>query len=201
MAQKDYPYNLSISRLLTQQFGVSLSFEPNIEKLPDRVTANSLGTNYYAMDQFGREVFLPIELKYTDNDGNEEAINLYHAVLSVDGANNSINTPLTEREGVFREATYGDNWKFEIDGFLISDSKGNYPEELFRQLVRLKKARVPVQIKNAKTDIVLMEDDDVGNDKIWIDSVRFPSTRGVMDVVPFIISCSSYTEFNLYEIE
>lgn len=192
--------DLSISGLIQRQFGTKLVFEPDLEKLPERAEKNNFGTNYYGVDQFGREVFLPIELKYTDDNGDEQVINLYHAVLSLRSRNENIKTPLTERPGRFTELINGDDWMIRVEGFLISTTR-DFPEDLFTQLVRLKKSRKEISMKNAITDIILIDKENNGSDKVVLDDLDFPATRGVINHKPFILSLVSETDFNLYEIE
>lgn len=192
------PVNLSLVKLFTSVFGVTPSFEPDIATLPARLESNSMGTAYYGTDQFGREVFLPVTISYTTAGGKDIEINLYHAVISLRGSNDYVKTKLTENNGTFKELISGNDWDIEIMGFLVSKTN-DFPEDDFKQLVALKKNNTAVTIKNAITDLVLIDNDGLeGN--VVVDDVDFPAVRGVQNVKPYTIRLTSDKAFNLYEI-
>lgn len=192
--------NLSIVKLLQQQFGIKAQFEPQIEKLPNRVEFNQFGTAYYTTDEFGREVFLPITMNYTDKAGTAQEFVLYHAVVDISGKNMMVKTPLTERAGTFKEDTTGDDWYITIEGFLINGTN-DFPEEAFATLCDLKRLRTSISMKNAITDLVLKNEETNGVDKVVIEDLHWPKVTGVQNVKPFSMRLVSDTDFNLDEIE
>lgn len=192
--------SLSIVNLLQQQFGVKPLFDPELEQVPARVAQNRYGTAYYTTDEFGREVFLPITFKYTDEQGIVQEFVLHHAVVGIRGRNTIVKTPLTERAGTFKEQISGDDWIIDIKGFLIKGSN-DLPEDKVNTLVTLKRQRTSISLKNALTDLVLKTPDSNGTDLVVIEELDFPAVVGKIDHKPFVLMLASDTPFNLEEIE
>lgn len=192
--------NLSIVKLLNEQFGVQAQFEPNLEDVPARMEKNTYGTAYYTIDEFGREVFLPITFTYTDDNGTEQQIVLHYAVVGIRGRNHIIKTPLTERRGTFKELISGDDWMIDVKGYLINGTN-DLPEEKMKQLIAMSNVRTNISMKHAITDFVLKNTDNKGEDKVVIEELDFPPVTGVQNVKPFYLALVSDTDFNLEEIE
>lgn len=192
------PINLSVVALFEQVFNVRPSFQPDIEPLPTRVENNAYGTSYYRIDEFGREVFLPITFKYTDDDGILQTVELNHAVIAANMPVNSIDTPMTERAGTFKEIVQPDDIFITVIGFLISADQQNVPEEKVKQLVRLRN-KSSVTMINALTDIMFRESGLDG--LVMIKNIDWPEVYGKQGVKPFRMMIASDSVFNLTEIE
>ena len=192
------PVNLSIVNLFETVFGVKPSFAPDIEKLPARTEQNNYGTAYYGIDDFGREVFLPITFTYTDADGIKQDVVLHHAVIAADMPVSSVDTKMTERAGTFKEIISADDIQLDVVGFLISKDQRNLPEVKVRDLVRLRNNSTAV-MSNALTDIYFKESGLDGS--VMIKNITWPEVYGKQGVKPFRIRIVSDSIFNLTEIE
>lgn len=159
---------------------------------PGRNDVSCLGVPFYAKNNLGREVFMPIWLFEKDNPSDSEKYLLPNTVMSMTCKKNIVITPLVNRKGTVKEEISIDDWELNVKGVMVGEFS-TYPEEQKQLLVEWFNEQGALNIQNARTAICLSE-----GEKVVITSLTFPEIRGFENTQPFEVKMISDTPFSLY---
>jgi hypothetical protein len=130
----------------------------------------------------GKPYYLPVEL----ND-----MLIQHCVMSITAQKRIVETPMVNRRGSVKELISVDDYKIQLDGFLIRED-GTFPDTEIDELVRLFELNESIPLRSALSDYFLIEED-----RVVIKSLDFPSMRGTTNVKNFRMSLVSDSIFEL----
>ena len=163
---------------------------------PDyQVTGGPESTQAYAengavlrrYDMLGNYYFMPVVFAA---GGREYEIDC--ALVSVQLKKTVVETALAGRRGTVKELINTQDLKISVNGCLISEDKGFWPESRINDLWELFQVNDAVSLKCALTDCFFGEED-----KVVITDLSFPSPNQVEDVVPVSLQCVSDQVFEL----
>lgn len=146
------------------------------------------GPAFYANNSNGNEVFLPIWL--IKSTGTR--LLLQNTVSSLSNQVTIVETPLVNRQGTVKEEISINDWIINVKGIIVS-ADGGYPDEQVAELNDMYRTREAVGIENARTALVLDE-----NEKVVIKSLRFPEIQGMVGTQAFEMELVSDLPFDLY---
>ena len=171
-----------------------LDFGETIERREN----NLLSVPFYAKNNNGNEVFMPIWLITPTN----EWILLQNTVSSFTNKKTIVETPLVNRKGTVKEEISISDWEINIKGLIVS-SDFDYPDEQVQQLVELYEIGKALGIQNARTSLLFGENfndnsrNGGGNEMVVIRSLSFPELKGMKNVQPFEMNLVSDLDFEL----
>jgi len=152
-----------------------------------RQERTALGSTLWKQDWRGRWYFMPVVFEH-ETLGKVE---IPHAIVSVTGRKNIVETQLVGRKGSVKELINLEDYKISIAGFIRS-ADGTWPEEDIARMRDLYNVNESVEMMCALTDVILDEDD-----RVVIESVDFPSTPGIEDGQVVRLECSTDKPFEL----
>ena len=149
------------------------------------------GIPLYGIAPDGREYFLP-----TTINGEDIGFNL----ISITGKKKIIETDLTERRGTVKEIISIQDYTIDIKGLIIGSHDNDFMtvEKKMGVIRTLFDLNESVELVNALTDIVLISAGQK-RDKIVIESLSFPETKGVKHVRGYAMTMISDSVFELEE--
>ena len=197
--------DLSLGDLFRKAFGYeSPAFDPKFETVGGDTPAfqsnngSAAGTPFYASDLLGREVYLPIRIKYPEAGANSTTLvdwMLFYAVVSIDSAKTIVKTSLTERNGDVVELINSGGYAINIKAFLINQVTNEMPEADLIILRKVCETSEPIWLQCALTDIF------VGNRKVVVTRMRVPEVRGIKNVRPIELDVITDENFNLIDLQ
>ena len=162
------------------------SFEAETEA-PVRQERTMRGSTLYKQDYRGRWYFMPVVFEHPEVG----EVEIPHAVISITGKKNIVETQLVGRKGSVKELINLEDYQITIAGF-IQSTDGTYPENEIVQIRGLYDVNESVELICALTDLILDEDD-----KVVITDIDFPSTPGIEDGQVIRIECVTDKPFEL----
>ena len=160
--------------------------------IPARKEKSSLGPSFYANNLIGIEVFMPITLKYTDQDkSNNKELQLENTIISISNREHIVETPLVNRQGNVKEQIQTEDWIISIKGMIVNDSN-DYPDDAVKDLKDMMSHQNVLDIENVLTAICLAE-----NEKVVKRSFHLPEMRGIQNAQAFEIELISDIPFEL----
>lgn len=124
-------------------------FSAIASKVDDSVT--KLGTKVKVVSELlGREVFLPVTLKISD----DKKMTIDCCTIRATSQKTIIRTAVSEREGTVKEQFNIGDWVFDIKGVLIGKDN-RLPDDQIDLLNKIYKSSQPVEIENALADLLL----------------------------------------------
>lgn len=154
---------------------------------PERREYNMNGVPFYALNNNGNEVYMPVWL--IKSDGTR--VLLQNTVMSLTAKNTIIETPLVNRKGNVKEEISIDDWDINIKGIIVSTDM-NYPDQEVFELNELRESGEALGIENARTSLLLD-----GSEKAVIKRLAFPALKGMQHVQAFEMDLTSDLEFSL----
>lgn len=156
----------------------------------DKSLVSDLGVAYYAFNQNGNKVYMPIWLSESDN--NALSFLLPNTVISMSNKANIITTQLVNRDGTVKEEISIDDWDIRVRGVMVGQAN-NYPEAEKQKLVNWYKKRQAFSVQNVRTAICLSN-----SERVIITDLSFPEIRGFENTQPYELRLVSDTQFSLY---
>ncbi len=153
---------------------------------PPRQERTKRGSTLYAKDWRGRWYFMPVTFEH-----NGVKTEIPHALISVTGQKNIVETQLVGRKGSVKELINLEDYKITIAGF-IQSTDGTWPEDEIERMRDLYNVNESVNLLCALTDLILDEDD-----RVVITGIDFPSTPGIEDGQVIRIECTTDKPFEL----
>ena len=154
---------------------------------PERRELSRLSVPYYADNNNGNEMFLPIWLIRPDG----QQLLLQNTVSSFTNQVTIVETPLVNRPGTVKEEISVSDWVINVKGLIVSPDY-DYPEDDVYALKELYEQRVALGIQNVRASL-LME----GQEKVVIKSLRIPELKGMKNVQAFEMNLVSDIPFTL----
>lgn len=148
---------------------------------------NINGVAFYAQNNNGNEVFLPIWLIRPDGS----RLMLQNTVSDFTNKKTIVETALVNRKGTVKEEISISDWEINIKGIMVSPDF-DYPDELVSELSELYELGVSLGIENARASLILD-----GNEMVVIKSLRLPELKGMKNVQPFEMNLVSDLAFDL----
>lgn len=145
------------------------------------------GSTLYAKDWRGRWYFMPVVFEHR----GVGRVEIPHALISVTGQKNIVETPLVGRKGSVKELINLEDYKISIAGF-IQSADGTWPEDDIVRMRDLYNVNESVELLCALTDLILDEDD-----RVVITKIDFPSTPGIEDGQIVRLECATDKPFEL----
>lgn len=163
------------------------SGEYSLGSYPERREYNLNGVPFYANNNNGNEMFLPIWL--IRPSGNR--LLLQNTVSSMVNKVTIVETPLVNQQGTVKEEISISDWDINVKGLIVSTDL-DYPDEDVYNLTELYKTRTVLGIENARTSLVLG-----GSEKIVIRKLLFPEIKGMKHIQAFEMDLTSDLDFKL----
>ncbi|WP_353122122.1 DUF6046 domain-containing protein [Dysgonomonas capnocytophagoides] len=163
------------------------SDEYSFDAYPDRKEYNRVGSPFYANNNNGNEMFLPIWLIRPDNS----RLLLQNTVSSIVNKKTIVETPLVGRQGTVKEEISISDWDINVKGLIVSTGM-DYPEDEVHELKELYEQETSLGIDNARTSLILEK-----GEKIVIRSLRFPELKGMQHIQAFEMDLTSDIPFSL----
>ena len=160
-------------------------YEVETEALTRQERTNR-GSTLYKQDFRGRWYFMPVV--FQSKIGQVE---IPHAVISITGKKNIVETQLVGRKGTVKELINLEDYKITIAGF-IQSTDGSYPEDEIVRMRDLYNVNESAELICALSDLILDEDD-----KVVITDIDFPSTPGIEDGQVIRLECITDKPFEL----
>ncbi|WP_165044650.1 DUF6046 domain-containing protein [Dysgonomonas sp. ZJ709] len=164
------------------------SDEYSFDPVPERREYSRLSVPYYANNNNGNEMFLPIWLIRPDRS----QMLLQNTVSSFTNKKTIVETPLVNRQGTVKEEISVNDWDINIKGLIVSIDM-DYPEDDVTALKELYDLGVVLGIQNVRSAIVLKDT----SEQVVIRSLRFPEIKGMRNVQAFEMDLSSDIPFAL----
>jgi hypothetical protein len=160
---------------------------------------SSLGVPYYAENDSGNEVFLPIWLK----PPGKEWMLLENTVSSLTNRKTIVETALVNRQGTVKEEIAISDWEINVKGIMVDPHPNIYPESKVQALLDLYKSGVPVCIDNVRTAMAIpVEDNGDKNiadyEMVVVRDLKLPEVRGRQNCQAFEMNLVSDLSFDLY---
>lgn len=159
----------------------------SFDTYPERREYNINGVPFYALNNNGNEVYMPVWLIRSDSS----RVLLQNTVMSLSAKNTIVETTLVNREGNVKEEISVDDWDINIKGVIVSTDL-SYPDQEVFELKELRKSGETLGIENARTSLLLE-----GSEKVVVRRLVFPSLRGMQHVQAFEMDLTSDLEFSL----
>jgi hypothetical protein len=154
---------------------------------PIRQERTKLGSTLWKQDWRGRWYFMPVVFKHTSLG----EVEIPHALISITGQKNIVETQLVGRKGSVKELINIDDYKISIAGF-IQSKDGTWPEDDIARMRDLYNVNESVDLLCALTDLIFDEDD-----RVVITNIEFPATPGIEDGQVIRIECTTDKPFEL----
>jgi len=161
------------------------SFNFNAESLRREVNLN--GVPFYAKNNNGNEVFMPIWL--IKEDGSK--LLLSNTVSDMTSQKNIVETPLVNRKGTVKEEISVSDWVINVKGIIVS-ADVNYPDAQVQELNELYDLGTALGIQNARTSLVL-----AGDEMVVIKNLKLREIKGVKNIQAFEMQLISDLNFEL----
>lgn len=159
----------------------------SFDTYPERREYNINGVPFYALNNNGNEVYMPVWLIRSDNS----RVLLQNTVMSLSAKNTIVETTLVNREGNVKEEISVDDWDINIKGVIVSTDL-SYPDQEVFELKELRRSGEALGIENARTSLLLE-----GSEKVVVRRLVFPPLRGMQHVQAFEMDLTSDLEFSL----
>lgn len=166
----------------------SASEEYSFGGVSDRREYNLNGVPFYALNENGNEIFMPIWLIRSDGS----RLLLQNTIMSLASKKTIVETPLVNRKGTVKEEISVDDWDMNVKGIIVS-SDGGYPDQHVYDLNQLKELGEALGIENARTSLLLD-----GGEKVVIKTLDLPPINGKMNIQAFEMNLVSDLEFSLF---
>ena len=166
----------------------STSEEYSLGGVADRREYNLNGVPFYALNENGNEIFMPIWLIRSDGS----RLLLQNTIMSLASKKTIVETPLVNRKGTVKEEISVDDWEMNVKGVIVS-SDGAYPDQQVYDLNQLYELGEALGIENARTSLLLN-----GGEKVVIKTLDLPPINGKMNVQAFEMNLVSDLEFSLF---
>jgi hypothetical protein len=145
----------------------------------------------------GVEIWLPV--KFYAPEFTNGVLSLPYSVVQVSMKNIFVKTPMNQRRGAVKEHWSAEDYNISIKGFLIGENR-QFPEEEIEKLKMLHLSKRAIELSNAITDILLINE-GVEKDKVVIEDIDLPIVEGGRKHVrPFTMKLESDCIFTL-EVE
>lgn len=154
----------------------------------DRREHSINGPAFYALNNNGNEMFLPIWL--IRPDGSRYL--MQNTVSTLTNQKMIVETPLVNRAGTVKEEIAKKDWIINVKGIIVS-SDGDYPDQEVSELNEMYELSESLGIENARTALVLGQ-----NEKVVIKSLAFREIKGVKAAQGFEMEMVSDMPFELY---
>ncbi len=154
---------------------------------PIRQERTKLGSTLYKQDWRGRWYFMPVVFKLPALG----EVEIPHALVSVTGQKNIVETQLVGRKGSIKELINLGDYKISIAGF-IQSTDGTWPEDDIARIRDLYNVNESMDMLCALTDLIFDEDD-----RVVITGIEFPSTPGIEDGQVIRLECTTDKPFEL----
>ncbi|NDW10448.1 DUF6046 domain-containing protein [Dysgonomonas sp. 520] len=148
---------------------------------------NIQSVSFYAENNNCNRMFLPIWLIKPDNS----KFLLQNTVSTMYSKKTIVETPLVNRKGTVKEEMAVEDWIIDIKGLIVSTDM-DYPDWEVFQLNELYEQSTSLGIENARTSLILKEDE-----RVVIKSLRFPEIKGMKNIQAFEMSLVSDIPFSL----
>lgn len=164
----------------------------------ERRESNIKGSPFYALNQNGNEVFLPIWLIKPDG----QKLLLQNTVSSMISKKTIVETPMVNRRGNVKELIAIEDWEINVKGIIVS-SDYDYPDETVAELNDLYLLNEPLGIENARMSLVLeLDKNEKSNDlksseMVVIKELRLPELKGMKNIQPFELNLITDFGFEL----
>ena len=152
--------------------------------IPTKKTAQStlIGSPISETNSAGIEIFLPVTLWISE----KENILIDCCTIRCTSKKTIIRTALSERIGSVREQFNVDDYQFTIKGVLIGKDR-KFPDDQILKLKRIYESQKPVELRNAKAELLMEK-----TNRVAIDSLEFPEVEGkTIRHCPFVLVCES----------
>lgn len=159
-----------------------------LEKTEPRRENSINGPAFYAVNNNGNEMFMPIWLIRADGT----RLLLQNTVSNLSNQVTIVETPLVNRQGTVKEEISINDWVISVKGVIVS-ADGDYPDEQVAELNEIYTLREALGIENARTALVLDQDE-----KVVIKSLKFTEIKGVRSAQAFEMEMVSDLPFELY---
>ncbi|SBV95259.1 conserved hypothetical protein [uncultured Dysgonomonas sp.] len=159
----------------------------SFEEYPERREYNINGVPFYALNNNGNEVYMPVWLIRSDGS----RILLQNTVMSLTATNTIVETKLVNRQGDVKEEISVDDWEINIKGIIVSQDM-SYPDQEVYELSELRKTGEALGIENARTSLLLD-----GSEKAAIKKLTFPPLKGMQHIQAFEMDLKSDIDFKL----
>lgn len=159
-----------------------------LEKTETRRENSINGPAFYAVNNNGNEMFMPIWLIRADGT----RLLLQNTVSNLSNQVTIVETPLVNRQGTVKEEISINDWVISVKGVIVS-ADGDYPDEQVAELNEIYTLREALGIENARTALVLDQDE-----KVVIKSLKFTEIKGVRSAQAFEMEMVSDLPFELY---
>jgi len=178
-----------VSFSFSDLFGAAFGYQPPDFQFTseNKNQYTKLGSKNSAVDQFGREYFMPAKLG---------GIELPYPVLRISNKKRIVETSLVNREGSVKELISNEDWEIEVRGLMV-EKNGFIPETAITQLRDWYKQGVALSFENAMTDILLCDKDRQGSNLVVIYDLEFPEVRGIIHVRPYFLKLKTDAPFEL----
>jgi len=153
----------------------------------DRREYNIKGSPFYAANNNGNEVFMPIWL--IKPDGSKFL--LQNTISSFVNKITMVETPMVNQKGTFKEEISIDDWDINIKGIIVSPDL-DYPDQQLYDLNQLKEMGVRLGIENARASLLLDE-----RETVIIKSIKVPEIKGMKNVQAFELDLVSDLYFEI----
>lgn len=154
----------------------------------DRREHSINGPAFYALNNNGNEMFLPIWLIRP----NGSRYLMQNTVSTLTNQKMIVETPLVNRAGTVKEEIAKKDWVINVKGIIVS-SDGDYPDQEVSELNEMYELSESLGIENARTALVLGQ-----NEKVVIKSLVFREIKGVKAAQGFEMEMVSDMPFELY---
>lgn len=158
---------------------------PGIKSESQKKELSDLGTRLRKKDLAGRWYFMPVVFIHK---GKEYEIP--HAVISIKGKKNIVETTMVGRKGTVKELISIDDYEINIAGVIIDND--DFPENGLKELNELYSINESIQLKCVLTDVFLEEED-----RVVITEMELPEIKAVENARAIKIACKSDRSFEL----
>ena len=160
---------------------------------------SSLGVSYYATNDNGNEIFLPVWLIKPDNS----KVLMQNTVSSLTNRKTIVETPLVNRQGTVKEEISVSDWEINVKGIFVHPNPELYPEMQVQELIDLYKKGVSLGIQNVRTAMAFYGEDSeskngIGYEMVVIRDLRLPEIQGRKNCQAFEMNLVSDLAFDLY---
>lgn len=153
----------------------------------ERRNSSRLSVPYYANNNNGNEMFLPIWLIRPDG----QMLLLQNTVSSFTNRKTIVETPLVNRQGTVKEEISVSDWDINIKGIIVSPDT-DYPEDDVYALKELYDLNASLGIQNARAALLMEK-----QERVVIKSLRFPELKGMKHVQAFEMNLTGDISFTL----
>lgn len=163
------------------------AIRPDMLKVDMGEKMSKLGAAIYKNGKNGQE-FCPVTLAHMAMGKVVKNYDLPYSTISMTMEKNIESTPLIARRGSVHELISVDDYRFTIQGVLMTDDEeeDGLPQDALDELRTLWEITEPVKLKNAFAEIFLQSDNSV-----IILSIEFPDMKGITGAQAYTITLKS----------